>query len=201
MEHKSFLLPLFIFMLLILLSACAVSEPSPTTTVILEVEPTLTSKVVVTIQSSPTAIIPTFTIAPTVEPTATFSPVRPVNQQDDIVGIWLIRILGGGEGDEAHFEFRDDGTWSITGISGYHEGMTFDWGTYHVEEGSLFLDSDYCYDPNSAVYDFYSCTAEYKVSVQEQFGYPVRIRFRVVEDYGGDRQLSLNGKTFSLVDQ
>lgn len=143
---------------------------------------------------------PASTATATTLPTATYSPAHPVAFMEDISAVWLVYLMGGGEGDPAHWTFRLDGTYTLVAVGGYHEGMEFDHGTYHVEDGDLLLETDYCFDSEAKDYEMYHCLRRYQVVVWKQNGLPVKMHMRAIEDPVEDARLSFDDKTFYVAD-
>ncbi len=151
--------------------------------------------------SATVAPLPTETPAPTEVPTLTptsrppLGPEEPARSIEQIAGRWLMRVMGGGEGDPAIFTLAEDGTHSIDGIGGYHEGMMLGHGTYWFEGDVMYLFSEDCTSPSTT---FFTCTATYHVFVAMAEDGPGALRLVAIEDPHPDRRKSLNNKTLYL---
>ncbi|MGD9092898.1 MAG: hypothetical protein PVF74_08610 [Anaerolineales bacterium] len=166
------------------------TKPKPTETpVSTEIPPTETP----TITEAP----PTDTPLPTKTPTETATPLPPMGPEqpatsiEEITGRWLMKVMGGGEGDPAVLTLAEDGTHSIDAIGGYHAGMNLGTGTYWFDGDIMYLHSMDCTSPKT---EFFECTATYRVYVSMGDDGPGKLRFVAIDDPHPDRKLSLNNK-------
>jgi hypothetical protein len=140
----------------------------------------------------------TATPLPTKEPTATptsrppLGPEQPALSIEQVAGRWLMKIMGGGEGDPAIFTLAEDGTHRIDAIGGYHAGMNVGTGTYWFDEDIMSLYSEDCTSPSTM---FFTCTGTYRVFVAMAEDGPGALRLVAIEDPHPDRKISLNNKT------
>lgn len=155
--------------------------PSP-----LPPEPTSTPLPPSTATEVPTKV-PTTT--PTLRPK--LGPEVPAVSIEQVAGQWLLRAMGGGEGDPAVLTLAEDGTHSLDGIGGYHEGMNLGTGTYWFDGDIMSLYSENC---TSTSVMFFTCTATYHVFVAMGEDGPGALRFVAIEDPHPDRKKSLNNK-------
>ena len=150
---------------------------------------------------TPTEVPPTDTPLPTYTPTETVTPLPPLGPEqpatsiEQVTGRWLMKVMGGGEGDPAVLTLAEDGTHSIDAIGGYHAGMNLGTGTFWFEEDIMYLHSMHCTSPKTM---FFECTATYRVFVAMGENGPGSLRFVVVEDPHPDRKMSLNNKKLYL---
>ena len=89
----------------------------------------------------------------------------------------------------------DDGTFRMDAISGEHAGMNVGLGTFHVDAGTLLMESDDCLIPGPTD-QFFTCTGTYQVFVSMADGKPALLRFAGVDDPFVDRRKTLDGKAF-----
>jgi len=138
--------------------------------------------------ATPTPLPPT----PTPTPSASIQ----ASSIDEVVGVWLIHLAGGGEGDPAHFTLAADGTYAIDAVGGYHKGMHIEDGAFWFEDGAMKLETDLC---QKSTAEFFRCVATYQAFVAVGGGRPVLLRMVAIDDPGTtDRRNSLNKKTFEL---
>jgi hypothetical protein len=176
----------------LVLAGCAGQSVEPTAT--LSPIPATATTTTVPLTLPPTeTVTPTALSTDTPQPVATLGPEQPATSISEIVGAWAIRLLGEGGGDPAVLAFKADGTYSIDGVGGDHEGMNIDTGLFSFEAGNLKLDSKSCYDP---IKQFHACNATYSSFVSLADGKPGTLRLVAIEDPYTDRNKSLNGKTF-----
>jgi hypothetical protein len=126
-------------------------------------------------------------------PTATFQPEIRATKPDDVLGVWLLHVVGQGGlvRFDTDFTFKADNTYDIFDTTG---GMHIEGGTYRFVGGNLVLDSDECYVNATAT--FFHCVGTYTVYSTKQGDVNVRLRFVTVDDSkGGDRALNLKNKT------
>jgi len=146
----------------------------------------------------PTKVPATDTPLPTKIPTATktarppLGPEQPAVSIEQVAGRWLMKVMGGGEGDPAIFTLAEDGTHSIDAIGGYHAGMNLGTGTYWFDEDIMSLYSEHC---TSRSTDFFICTGTYRVFVSMSEDGPGALRLVAIDDPHPDRKLSLHNKT------
>lgn len=173
-----------------LLAACGTPTSPPSLDTPLAPSPTQTTA------STPT-VPPASTRTPetTVTPEPQLGPEQPAVSVEQVVGSWRMRLAGGGEGDPANFTLRPDGTWSVDGVGGYHEGMNLGVGTYAFDGDVFSITSDACLNTKSGSQQFYTCTATYHVFVAMAEGRPGSLRFVVIDDPYTDRRNSMNNKT------
>ena len=171
-------------------AATDTNEPPPTATpVSTKIPPTDTLK--------PTEAPPSDTPSPSYTPTDTVTPLpalgpeQPATSIEQVTGRWLMKVMGGGEGDPAVLTLAEDGTHSIDAIGGYHAGMNLGTGTFWFEEDIMYMHSMHCTSPKTM---FFECTATYRVFVAMGENGPGSLRFVVVEDPHPDRKMSLNNK-------
>jgi hypothetical protein len=120
------------------------------------------------------------TVAPPVDPTATYTPEVVATKPEDIAGVWLVkRFVNPLSNAEfaADLTFREDGTVSFDDID---SGMHIFSGILRFEDGKVTIDSEECWDVAKGV--FYHCTIPFIIYSRSQGGIPVRIRF---ESTGG----------------
>ncbi len=139
---------------------------------------------------------PTAAPAPSEVPPPTLAPEELATSIEQVSGKWVIRLMGGGGGEDAVFTLAEDGTFNMVGVEGDHEGMSVGYGTYHFQEGQLLLESDAClkFGPTDV---FFTCTGVYQVFVSMADGKPAELRFITIDDPFTDRQKTLGGKSFS----
>lgn len=175
----------------LILSGCAPAVASPTPM------PTLTTAAIAASATPSQTLTPEVEVAPEAEvtPEPVLSPEQPAVSVEQVVGSWRMRLAGGGDGDPANFTLRPDGTWSVDGVGGYHEGMNLGVGTYEFDGDVFSMTSDTCLDTSGGSQQFYTCTATYNVFVAMAEGQPGSLRFIAIEDPYNDRRNSLNNKT------
>ncbi len=171
-----------------LLAACGTPTPLPDT----PLAPSPTYAIAIT-PSAPRASTQTPKSVVTSEPL--LGPEQPAVSGEQVVGTWRMRLAGGGGGDPADFTLKPDGTWSMDGVGGYHEGMNLAAGTYGFDGDVFSMTSDACLDISSGSQVFYTCAATYHVFVAMADGRPGSVRFVVIQDPYQDRRNSMNNKT------
>jgi hypothetical protein len=146
---------------------------------------------------SPTKAPPTEvpTEAPT--PTPELGPEVLATSSDEVVGKWRMKMLGGGGGgDLAVFTLSADGTYSMDGVGGEHDGMNVGAGTYRFEGEVFVFDSKDCLKPGPTD-KFFACLGKYNVFSAAADGKPAQLRFVAIDDPAYFRLTSLDGKTLS----
>jgi hypothetical protein len=168
----------------LILSGCApaVASHSPV--------PTLTTAFAASVTPAQTS-----TPEAEVTPEPVLGPEQPAVSVEQVVGLWRMRLAGGGENDPAIFTLRPDGTWSVDGVGGYHEGMNLGVGTYAFEGDVFSMTSDACLNTSAGSQEFYTCTATYHVFVAMAEGRPGSLRFVAIDDPYIDRRNGMNNKT------
>jgi hypothetical protein len=190
LRHTSIAATALLVSVAFLLTACAPSMPTQA-----PVPPTTPPA------KAPTETSPPPTEAPTEAPTETaipqpkLGPEEPVTSTAQVAGKWAIRFMGGGGGDAGVFTLAEDGTFRMDAIAGDHAGMNIGTGTFHIDGGTLLLESDDCliYGPTDV---FFTCTGIYQVFVSMADGKPALLRFAAVDDPFVDRKKTLDGKAF-----
>ena len=140
---------------------------------------------------------PTLTPTPPAKPTVVLSPEVLVSQAQDIVGVWLVKLID--NSGEAHLEFTAKGTYTIKGISGDAQGAPIDSGTFKVEGGQLRFEPDGgCVDVQGNSIN--PCIGIYQVYVAKQGDKPALLRFVAVEDKANDRKRTFDKKQLPCVE-
>jgi hypothetical protein len=149
--------------------------------------------------NAPPAATPTPTptsVPPTPTPTAALGPEVLASQPQDVIGVWKF-IMPEGQG-EAHLEFKQDGTYSLIGVSGQVKGATVDSGKYWFEGEQLKLDPGGCFNLQGK--EITACVGVYQVYVARQGDKPAQLRLAVVEDPASDRKAAFNRKKLPRVE-
>jgi ketosteroid isomerase-like protein len=134
---------------------------------------------------------------PTPKPTVALSPEALATKAEDVVGVWLVKLLD--NSGEAHLEFTAKGTYTIKGVSGVAQGATIDTGKFKVEGGQLRFEPDGgCLDVQGNSVS--PCIGIYQVYVAKQGDKPALLRFVVVEDKANDRKRTFDKKQLPRVE-
>jgi hypothetical protein len=140
---------------------------------------------------------PTSAPTPMLKPTVALSPEVLASKAEDIVGVWLVKLLD--NAGNGHLEFTAKGAYTIVGVSGAAQGAPIDTGKFKVEGGQLRFEPDGgCVDVqgNSVT----PCIGIYQVYVAKQGDKPALLRFVAVEDKASDRKRTFDKKTLALVE-
>ena len=148
-------------------------------------------------QAAMAAAQATPTLAPTPKPTVALSPEAPAAKAEDVIGVWLVKLID--NAGEAHLEFTAKGTYTSKGVRGDAQGAMIDSGKFKVEGGQLRFEPDGgCVDVQGN--SITPCIGVYQVYVARQGDKPALLRFVAVEDKAWDRKRTLDKKTLARVE-
>jgi hypothetical protein len=146
-------------------------------------------------QATPTSA-PTPTPAPPAKPTVALLPEAPAAKAEDVVGVWLVKLID--NSGEAHLEFTAKGTYTIKGVGGAATGAMIDSGKFKVAGGQLQFEPDGgCVDVQGKSVS--PCIGIYQVYVAKQGDKSAQLRFVAVEDKANDRKRTFDKKTLARV--
>ncbi len=134
---------------------------------------------------------------PTPKPTVALSPEALATKAEDVVGVWLVKLID--NSGEANLEFTAKGTYTIKGVRGDATGAMIDSGKFKVEGGQLKFEPDGgCLDVQGNSVS--PCIGVYQVYVAKQGDKPALLRFVAVEDKANDRKRTFDKKQLPRVE-